>query len=504
LGDDGKRRTAANRVKTGPHGDVHSSAAAAAAHGTVDAYDRLGAALRGANVALWERNLETGAMVLSPEWKRQLGYDADELDECYETWVSRLHLDDRATTLDHVARCMDGRTKTYRAEFRLRHRDVSYRWIMAQGEAIPAADGKASRMVGCHIDITARKAAEIALDELARVAVENPNPVLRIDRDGILRYANPAAQGILAEWGCAMGQPVPADWAGRARASLTTAPRAEERLSARGRLFLVTFAPQPERGHANLYCRDVTEATLLEVQLRQSQKLESIGTLAGGIAHEINNPINGIMNYAELIRDRLENADAATVEYAAEIIHETERVAAIVRNLLAFARQGSQTAKPEQLALLVDDTLSLVRTVMRRDNVTVDVDIEADLPDVVCIGQQIQQVVMNLLTNARDALKGCPREPGVDRRVQLRIRRLADDAQWVRLTVADEGCGISPEIRERIFDPFFSTKPRHAGTGLGLSISHGIVHQHGGRISVDSEPNAGARFHVDLPIARGR
>jgi len=253
--------------------------------------------------------------------------------------------------------------------------------------------------------------------------------------------------------------------------------------------------------------RDITdrkrleeERTRLEAQLRQQQKLEAIGTLASGVAHEINNPINGIMNYAQLIADTVEPGSPAAA-HAAEIVAETERVATIVRNLLQFARQEKQSHSPARIADIVEQTLSLFQAVLRHDQITLTVDVPADLPSLKCRSQQIQQVLMNLLTNARDALN--ERYPGYhpDKTIRITVRPFERDGRaWLRLTVADQGNGIPPEIQDRIFDPFFTTKPRDKGTGLGLSISHGIAKDHHGVLHFETAPGTGTRFHLDLPV----
>ena len=187
-------------------------------------------------------------------------------------------------------------------------------------------------------------------------------------------------------------------------------------------------AGQPLRTMATI--EDITDRKRLEVerigleaQLRQQQKLEAIGTLASGVAHEINNPINGILNYAQLIADKGEPGSQAAT-YAGEIIHETERVATIVRNLLQFARQEKHTYSLARPADLVEQTLSLVRAVLRRDQITLTVDVPEDLPALKCRSQQIQQVVMNLLTNARDALNA--KYPGyhADKTIRITAREL--------------------------------------------------------------------------------
>jgi PAS domain S-box-containing protein len=242
------------------------------------------------------------------------------------------------------------------------------------------------------------------------------------------------------------------------------------------------------------------ERIRIEARLRQQQKLESIGTLAGGVAHEINNPINGILNYAQLVIDLLEPDHPATA-HAAEIIKETERVTLIVRNLLRFARQEPQSHHWIEVREIIEATLSLVHTIIRHDQIILQVDIADDLPRLLCRSQQIQQVLMNLLTNARDALNERYPDAHPDKVVRL-IAERADRGEnhWIRLTIEDHGIGIADPIKDRIFDPFFTTKPRDKGTGLGLSISHGIVKDHHGTLRFEADPGRYTRFHVELPV----
>ncbi|MFV8753607.1 protein kinase domain-containing protein [Nannocystaceae bacterium ST9] len=238
----------------------------------------------------------------------------------------------------------------------------------------------------------------------------------------------------------------------------------------------------------------------LETQLRQQQRLESIGTLASGVAHEINNPVQGIMNYAELIAET-PGASVEIREYAGEIDRESQRVATIVRNLLAFSRQeGERGARATTIKAIVDGALSLIRTVLRKDQIGLDIGFAEDLPELICRPQQIQQVLMNLVTNARDALNA--RFVGFDERKRIEIRAssfVRFDRTWIRLSVCDRGGGVPEHAVPHIFDPFFTTKGRDQGTGLGLAVSHGIVTEHGGELRLDNRPGVGACFDVDLP-----
>ena len=256
--------------------------------------------------------------------------------------------------------------------------------------------------------------------------------------------------------------------------------------------------------------RDITEQVRLEeekakadVILRNQQKLESIGTLASGIAHEINNPINGILNYGQVISDSVD--DGSEIKgFAEEIIHETNRVSVIVRNLLDFSRQNNQQHSYARLEDIVESTLSLIRTIFRHDNIELNISIAKNICKIKCRSQQIQQVLMNLLTNARDALN--ERYPGVDKnkKINLTCRQYTKDKRkWVSIVVEDFGKGMPEETKQRIFDPFFTTKKGNKGTGLGLSISYGIVKEHHGQITVESEPEKSTKFTLLLPCDNG-
>ena len=241
------------------------------------------------------------------------------------------------------------------------------------------------------------------------------------------------------------------------------------------------------------------EKLAMEAHLRQAQKLESIGTLASGVAHEINNPLMGMINYADLIDEKVE--DDTIKEYSQVIMKEGHRIAKIVHNLLSFSRQDKETHSPADIKDIIDNSLSLVGSTLRKDQITLDLDIPEDLPSVTCRSQQIQQVIINLLTNAHDALN--ERYPEYDENKIIRIiaRPFEKEGEdWIRTTVEDHGAGISEEVAQRIFDPFFTTKSRAEGTGLGLSVSFGIVREHHGELTVESEPGEYTRFHMDLRI----
>jgi len=240
----------------------------------------------------------------------------------------------------------------------------------------------------------------------------------------------------------------------------------------------------------------------LEAQLRQTQKLESIGTLASGVAHEINNPLTGIINYAELISSRVQ--DSRLKEFAESIMAGGARVAEIVRNLLSFARREKEGYSPARLMDILSSSMSLIGEMMKKDQIRLEIDVPEDLPTLKCRSQQIQQVFLNLLTNARDALNERYPEGDPNKRILVSAREISEEGTaWIRATVEDQGTGIPKANIDRVFDPFFTTKPRDQGTGLGLSVSYGIIREHQGRMSVESEQGAFTRVILDLPIDNG-
>jgi hypothetical protein len=258
------------------------------------------------------------------------------------------------------------------------------------------------------------------------------------------------------------------------------------------------------RGGTTGFIRDITERRLLEEQLRQSQKLEAIGRLASGVAHDFNNILMSIMGSADLLLMGVGEDDPSRAE-ATEIKHSVQRGAGLTRQLLAFSRR--QPSSPRLIAL--GDVLGGMDTMLRR-LIGPEIEFELIRPAtpvmVLADPAQLEQVVLNLVINARDAMPG-------GGRLTVRLDELDLDlvgsvahvegkaGTYARLSVADTGTGIDEAARARLFEPFFTTKEQGKGTGLGLSIVYGIVKQSGGYITVNSERGRGATFLIYLPLA---
>ena len=247
----------------------------------------------------------------------------------------------------------------------------------------------------------------------------------------------------------------------------------------------------PATGWLELYY-DVTGKREIQSKLLQTEKMAALGQLVSGIAHELNNPLTAIMGYAQLLLGHGLSAPQKTE--AGKVFQEAERARRIVKNLLYFARENKPERTRVDLNEIVERTLALRSYELRVENIVVECGLAADLPETMADPYQLQQVVLNLLMNAEQALLG-------DRgRGHVWIRTHCASGNRIVLEISDDGLGIAPSIASRVFDPFFTTKPAGVGTGLGLSIVYGIVQQHGGEVTLETHRGSGAKFVVELPI----
>ncbi len=247
--------------------------------------------------------------------------------------------------------------------------------------------------------------------------------------------------------------------------------------------------------------RDITEKKLLQAETMRIGHLVSLGELAAGVAHEINNPITGIISIAEILESQCykQGQDAKIPNM---IIEEAERIAEIVKKLLAFARDRKEEHSPAHIKDIISDILGLVERRIIKDGIKLSVNVSSDLPKVIARSQEIQQVFLNIISNAQYALKQRFPETHDDKVFEIRAETTeVEGKEYVRTTFYDRGIGIPSHILDRISDPFFSTKPKDEGTGLGLSISHGIIKNHGGRLWFESVEGEYTSVMIDLPVA---
>ncbi len=247
---------------------------------------------------------------------------------------------------------------------------------------------------------------------------------------------------------------------------------------------------------------DITEKVNLQAERMRAMHLAALGELAAGVAHEINNPINGIINYAQIILN-ISTRESKEREIATRIMSEGGRIASIVRSLLSFARDRREDKTPCPPSRILLDTLALTDAQLRKNNIILQVDFPDDLPPVLVNVQQIQQVFLNIVNNARYALNERYPEADPDKLLGITARSASVEGEdYLRVVFEDHGTGIPPAFIDKVMNPFFTTKPAGVGTGLGLSISHGIIIDHKGRMNIETIEGRFTRVIIDLPVLK--
>ncbi len=484
--------------------------------------------LNTANLGFWDWNLATGEVKVTPEYKRLLGYTAEEpVFTGYEQWRDAVHPDDRAL-LDQAQRELtEGEDPDIRVIYRLRHRGGSYRWIQSRTLLMRDDARQPVRMIGTVYDVTERIETEKQLRDQAAVLDQANDIILVSDLEHRFLYCN---QSAAHELGLeideikghtvteVMGE-VPTQYydafkdalqRGDWRGELTYKIRDGRPLTVEARWTLLRDDTGQPKALLTINA-DVTEKKRLEAQYLRAQRMESIGMLAGGIAHDLNNVLAPIVMATQLLRMR--HADADSQKLLSTVEASAQRGADLVRQVLTFARgmEGQHLlVHPKALAR---DVEKLVGEIFDK-SIEVATRIESDLWPVPGDPTQLHQVLMNLCVNSRDAMPH-------GGRLTLNVSNVRIDEQYAAMSpelrpglyvmfeVQDTGTGMPPEVQRRIFEPFFSTKEPGKGTGLGLSTALTIVKNHDGFITFTSEPGQGTSFKVYLPastetaIARG-
>jgi two-component system cell cycle sensor histidine kinase/response regulator CckA len=514
------------------------AARAAAERALRESEERWQFALEGAGDGVWDWDVATNRVFFSPRWKSMLGYEDHEIGSSLEEWKSRVHPDDLAATLAAIEDHFSGRAPVYVGEYRLRCKDGSWCWILDRGKIVSrAADGRPQRVIGTHTDISARKEAERSLreqEEMFRtVFLSAHDAMLVLDEAGAIVDANPEAERLFGRphqqllgtfpWTHSPAQQADGgDSTAAARARIAEAlagetPRFEWRhRRADGAIAEteVRLSPFRVRGRALLTAmiRDVTDRKAHERRALRAQRLESLGALSGGIAHDLNNVLTPIMLSVELLR--LECPQLEAQPLIDTLATSARRGADIVKQILTFARGAGGERVPVNSGNLVREIGALARETFPR-NIEVHTHVGAGLPPVLGDSTQLHQVLLNLAVNARDAM---PHGGSLTLRVERRpadatgtgpgvvstATRVSAPDGLVQFAVTDTGTGMTPEVQDRLFEPFFTTKPRDQGTGLGLATAHGIVRSHGGFIEVTTAVGRGTEFRVCLPaVAAG-
>jgi PAS domain S-box-containing protein len=352
-------------------------------------------------------------------------------------------------------------------------------------------------------DATQRKAAEREIKSLARFASESPNPMLRVNAEGLIVYANTASQPLMEAWDTEAGRLLPPAWIDEVRAALAEGANHELEDDQGSQIYALLFVPIQELGYVNIYARDITAVRRAEQESRQHQselvhvcRLSTLGEVATGMAHELNQPLSAIVNYANGACRRLQSGigdNDALVDAMRHISSQAQRAGEIIRRLRALVGKQPPIRSGVDLNSLVREVCGFVEFETAKLELQIQLELaEGEIPvDVDLV--QIEQVLLNLVRNALDALE---ERPVGERALVIATMMQGGDAL---VQVRDNGPGIPPERMLHLFDPFFTTK--ESGMGMGLPISQTILESHGGEIRAESEVGVGTVFHVRLPVA---
>lgn len=351
-------------------------------------------------------------------------------------------------------------------------------------------------------DVTGQKMAEREIASLAKLASENPSPVLRANQRGVIVYANAASKPLLDYWGCERGQTLPLYWQNQVAKSLREGVTEDFEIAFEDQVYSLQLAPIRELDYVNLYARDITQMRNAEMQSRQHQselvhvcRLSTMGEMSTGLAHELNQPLSAIINFASGCVRRIQSGvggEAELVDAMAQITAQAERAGEIIKRLRAMVNKRPQEHEVVNLNHIILEVASFTEFEANRHQVDVKIELSDETLPVKVDLVQIEQVLLNLVRNAIDAMKVVPSEI---RQLRLITRRI--DPTHVEAVVQDNGPGIAADAVEHLFDAFFSTK--ETGMGMGLPISKKIVEAHFGELTVDTGPGEGTSFHMILP-----
>jgi PAS domain S-box-containing protein len=441
---------------------------------------------------------------LNPAWTDVTGFAVKEtLGTLFADYI---HPEDRERHREVLEQIIQWKRSFCRDETRYLAKDGSFRWIEVYAQPTLGSDGVSLGASGTLSDITERKRAEAEIQKLAAFPRYNPDPVMELASDGTLTYLNDAARETACSLGVADQESIlPPNAASIARECLRSGhSKLSQEVTLNGRTLSWSFFPIIPSQVVHCYGVDTTERLSLEAQLRHAQKLESVGQLAAGVAHDFNNILTIIQGHTDRLLAQSDGDDRIT-EPLKLVSAAARRATALTQQLLAFSRK--QVMQPKVLDL--NSALGNLAKMLHRllgDDIALELKHTPGLPTIEADCGMVEQVIMNLAVNSRDAmLKGGQlliatetvdvTETYVQQRPEARVGR------HVCLSVTDTGCGMSKDTLERIFEPFFTTKPVGKGTGLGLATVYGIVKQHQGWLEVTSELQVGTTFKVFLPAS---
>ncbi len=478
--------------------------------------------------AVWEADLEGKLRFVNQKFLEQLGYTQADI-EAGLNGFDIFAMPGRQVCMEKTMAVLNG-AKTEITEYEMLRKDGTSFPALVHSDLV-REDGKPTYFIGIGIDITEHKQAELERSRLAAAIEQSSETILITDREGNIQYVNPSFERItgysrsealgknprILKSGQQSENFYRSMWETLSSGKTWQGKVANKRRD--GSIYhedVTTFPVLNEIGEIVNYVavkRDMTEQMKsaeeklkLEQQYHQAQKLESVGLLAGGVAHDLNNLLTPILGYGEMLA--MDSArPQVRKQYANGIVEAAKRARDIVNQLLAFSRKQSLEVKAVDLNMLVARFEELLRRLIPED-IGIKVELFRDLPLIRGDVSQLEQVIMNLAVNARDAMPN-----GGTLTIETALTEITEEfvatndnllpGFYATLVLSDTGLGMDARTKAKIFEPFFSTKPKHKGSGLGLATVYGIVRQHGGDIKVYSQPLKGTLFKVFLPVASG-
>jgi PAS domain S-box-containing protein len=488
--------------------------------------ERYALAVNAGKVGVWDWDIRSGVIYLDPNLKALLGYEDDEIPNQLEAWMGQVHPEDRNQVMQVAQACLEGGPPHYEIEHRMLHKHGGIRWFLARGVVFFDANGQPYRMVGTDTDITERRQAEekrrSAEAKFRAVFDANFVPLFFWHGDGYILEANDAylrltgftraelksgqlrwdelmlpedthpARRVLTElW---------AEWASGTSREKVYRLRDGRRIPVL--LSGALLAGYTDRGVA--YAIDLSERKEAEAALRKAHtelahaaRVMVMGELSASLAHELRQPLTAILSNAQaalrfLTAPSVDLGELRTI--LADVVADDQRAGEVIDRLRRLLRRDELERLPLDLNDVIQDVVKLIHSEVVIKNVVVCLDLAADLPTVPGDRVQLQQVILNLLINSVEAMSTVE-----DRRRELLIRSSRDGASGVLVAVRDVGIGLDPGQAERLFDSFYTTKPR--GLGLGLSISRSIIEAHGGRLWATPNEGYGTTLQFTLPAA---
>jgi two-component system, sporulation sensor kinase E len=470
------------------------------------------------HVGSWSFDPASQEVQASAELLRIMRLRPEETNQ--EAFASVVHPDDHATVIERL-RLGAEHGKSYEIEHRLLFDDGTTKWVYTIVEPSVSSAGKVVKLYGTTQDITLRKQAEVDLrnktNELQAIFDSIGDGIIVYDQAGRIQHHNLISPQFFPDKtqpgaGCrdifhpgtpARSQDCPVERAlkgERVDISLATAREGQKI-----RYLDITATPIKdalgEKNRALVFFRDVSEKILQEMHLIQTEKMSSIGVLATGIAHEINNPLTSVAGFAEALLRRFRDEPVMQEDprldvfphYLEVIVREVYRCKEIIDHLLSFGRKSDGSSAMVDLNLLLQEVLELLRYQPKFKTIRVVSSLQQNLPRLRGDSSGLRQVCMNLLVNAHQAVKAS----GI-----VEVATTLTEDGMLAMVIRDTGCGMSQEILDRIWEPFFTTKDVGKGLGLGLALTYNIVKSHGGEIRLESKAGEGSQFTVLLPVSR--